>query len=180
VSARPGTGFAAAALLGALVLTGCGGTGLLGIGGKYQPVNWAGMGYDETQLAPNVFRVSYMANMYTSPSTATDLALLRAAELTLEKGYDHFAIVNGADAVQVLQQTTPIVKTTTDVFADQIRQREVTVGQHTYTNSVPSSSNTIVCFKGVPRNVGYVVMDAKETYAQITAKHGIKANLPTR
>jgi len=152
---------------------GCG-SGPLGMGTTYQPRGWTG-GYDETQLAPNVFRIGFQANQYTLPGTATDFALLRAAELTLERGYTHFAVVRGADAVATTQITTPVTRTQTDVFAGQIRQREVTVGERSYVSEVPSSSNTIVCFKGAPPNAAYLVMDARQIYDQLVAKHGLKS-----
>lgn len=40
-------------------------------------------GYSETQLAPDVFRVNFAGNGYTSSERAQDFALLRAAELSL-------------------------------------------------------------------------------------------------
>lgn len=161
-------------LLGAICLTvlpGCG-TGPLGMGTPYQPQGWSG-GYDSTQLAPNVFRVTFTANAYTLPSTATDFALLRSAELALERGYTHFAVVNGSDWVQLAQVTTPVTQVQTDVFAGQVRSREVTVGQRTTTSASPGSTNTIVCFKGAPSQTAVLVMDARAIHDQLTAKHGL-------
>jgi hypothetical protein len=49
------------------------------------------LGYSETQLAPDVYRVTY--NGYSIPaSKATDFALLRSAELCLAAGYTHFIV----------------------------------------------------------------------------------------
>jgi hypothetical protein len=164
-----------AVLVAAMGSTSCG-SGPLGMGTTYQPRSWTG-GYDETQLAPNVFRVGFQANQYTLPSTATDFALLRAAELTLERGYTHFAVVRGVDSVATALITTPVTRTQTDTFAGQIRQREVTVGERSYVSEVPSSSNTIVCFKGAPSNAAYLVMDARQIYHQLVSKHGLKSRM---
>jgi hypothetical protein len=55
----------------------------------YQPDGTLG-GYSETPLASNAFKVTFRANGYTSVEQATDFTLLRAADLTLEKGYAYF------------------------------------------------------------------------------------------
>ena len=58
----------------ALVLSGC--------ATAYQSNSLTG-GYTDTQLAPDVFRVSFSGNAFTSNDRVQDFALLRAAELTL-------------------------------------------------------------------------------------------------
>ena len=49
-------------------------------------------GYEDEQLDENVFRVAFFGNGPTSMQRAADLALLRAAELTLEHGYAYLVI----------------------------------------------------------------------------------------
>lgn len=44
-------------------------------------------GYSETQVAENVWKVSFQGNGYTSRERAENMALLRSAELTLQEGY---------------------------------------------------------------------------------------------
>ena len=53
-----------------------------------------GSGYTEIQVDKNAYMVSYLGNQTTAPAQAADLALLRCAELTLEKGYKYFVVVN--------------------------------------------------------------------------------------
>ncbi len=50
---------------------------LSGCATSYQQRGFAG-GYSETQLAPDVFRVNFEGNGYTSSERAQDFALLRA------------------------------------------------------------------------------------------------------
>ena len=50
-------------------------------------------GFDEVQLDTNVYQVNFRGNGFTSAERAADLCLLRSADLTLEKGYKYFAIV---------------------------------------------------------------------------------------
>jgi len=51
-------------------------------------------GYDETILAPNIFRVSFKGNGYTSMERAKDFALLRCADVVIEKGFKFFIITD--------------------------------------------------------------------------------------
>lgn len=62
----------------------------------YQPMGFTG-GYADTQLAPDVFRVSFSGNGATSSDRAQDFALLRAAEICLTHGYKYFAVISAAD-----------------------------------------------------------------------------------
>jgi hypothetical protein len=59
----------------------------------YQSKGFVG-GYSDTALAPDVYRISFRGNRYTSKDRAQDFALLRAADLTLSHGYRYFCIVN--------------------------------------------------------------------------------------
>lgn len=51
-------------------------------------------GYSETQLADNRFRVSFSGNCLTSRDRVEGYLMYRAAELTLEQGYDWFLILD--------------------------------------------------------------------------------------
>jgi len=57
----------------------------------YQPKGLTG-GFTETQLSETVGKVKANGNAYTAKSTIDDYALLRASELTLEKGYRYFIV----------------------------------------------------------------------------------------
>ena len=64
----------------------------------YQPATGPGvMGYVETPIEHDRWRVSFRGAGGTDIQRVSDLALRRAAELTLAKGYDWFCIV-GRDA----------------------------------------------------------------------------------
>jgi hypothetical protein len=51
-------------------------------------------GYSDTALAPDVYRISFKGNGYTSNERTQDFAVLRAAELTLSHGYRYFQVIN--------------------------------------------------------------------------------------
>ena len=61
---------------------------------RYQPEGLTG-GYDEIRLNEMTYQITVKGNGYTSSERARDLALLRAADLTLGAGFDRFAVVEG-------------------------------------------------------------------------------------
>lgn len=64
-------------------------------------------GYSDTQLAPDVFRVSFSGNGYVSDERAQDMALLRAADLTLMHGYKYFIVGSESDTSTNQSVSTP-------------------------------------------------------------------------
>ncbi|MFZ3377361.1 MAG: hypothetical protein WA183_17580 [Chthoniobacterales bacterium] len=64
-------------------------------------------GFSDTQLAPDVFRISFQGNGYTSVDRTQDLALLRAADVTLSHGYHYFGVMNEAEGGHTDSFTTP-------------------------------------------------------------------------
>lgn len=55
-----------------------------------------GYGYNERQIENNRFSISFSGNALTERDTVESYLLFRAAELTLEKGYDYFIVVQRA------------------------------------------------------------------------------------
>ena len=51
-------------------------------------------GYSELRVEPNRWRVSFAGNSMTSRETVEGYLLFRAAELTLQQGYDWFSVVD--------------------------------------------------------------------------------------
>jgi hypothetical protein len=62
----------------------------------YQPMGALG-GYQEEQLAPNIYRVAFFGNGYTNPQTASEYLIHRCAQLTEQKGYRYFGILAVSD-----------------------------------------------------------------------------------
>ena len=117
---------------------------LQGCAANYQPRGQTGEGFTETQLDKNVFRVSFSGNKYTDSERASDFALLRSAELTLQHGYKYFIMADNSDAI--------------DVRGDRSR---------------PSSTNVIVCFDEKPADAVFSY-DAELVYKQLSAKYDIQ------
>ncbi len=72
-----------AVLVAAMVLSGCATVT------PYQPAE-RGYGYAEQRIEKNRFRVSFTGNSETPKRTVQTYLLYRAAELTLQSGYDYF------------------------------------------------------------------------------------------
>ena len=60
----------------------------------YQPAVRGHGGYSETRIEPDRWRVTFTGNTVTSRDTVEGYLLYRAAELTLQNGYDWFAMVD--------------------------------------------------------------------------------------
>lgn len=78
-----------------IVLLSLGLIAAVGCATPYQQSGYRG-GFIETRLAPDIFAISSAGNSFTSPERVSDFALLRAAELTLNNGYNRFTLLNVA------------------------------------------------------------------------------------
>jgi len=149
------------ALLAAALLGGC--------ATSYQPTGFTG-GFDELQLGENVYRVQFRGNGLTSSARAEDLALLRCAELTLLKGYSHFAIVGERHG----EQTSAIPQTavsTTRVVGNTLQT--TTYGGGTLYVSRPSSRNTVMMFHGAPVDAA-LSYDARLLCRTLGERYGVQ------
>ena len=59
----------------------------------YQSASGATYGFEETAIEADRYLVSFSGNSLTERETVETYLLFRAAELTLERGFDHFTIV---------------------------------------------------------------------------------------
>lgn len=75
-------------VVAALLLVGCATNAT-----PYQPVK-NGYGYSEQKLEVDRYRISFFGNKRTDADTVTDYVLYRAAEITLDNGYDHFVVID--------------------------------------------------------------------------------------
>ena len=144
---------------------------------RYQPMGFTG-GYSETQLGENIFQVSFYGNGYTSRERVSDFSLLRAAELTLEKGFRYFVIVDSEKHTKIKTYTTPTRSYSTGSaygYGNYVHFNATTTtyGGHTYIISNPSATNTFLCFKEKPKINNGLVFDAEFVVKSIKEKYGI-------
>ena len=71
----------------------------------YQKHGEEGHGYFDVELQENLYKISFESLNFSAAHTVSDLALLRAAELTDLKGFSHFYILDRKDNVATLKQT---------------------------------------------------------------------------
>jgi hypothetical protein len=75
----------------------------------YQLAGKNGFGFTETQIEDNRTRLSFSGNSSTELTTVKKYVLFRAAELTLQRGYDYFFIVDrGVDTTQEYRVSGPV------------------------------------------------------------------------
>jgi hypothetical protein len=72
----------------------------------YQPMGALG-GYQEEQLAPDIYRVAFYGNGHTNPQTAAEYVIHRCADLTEQRGYRYFGILAVSDQSVTRTFTTP-------------------------------------------------------------------------
>lgn len=97
-------------LAAAAVLVGCASSSV-----DYSPADGPGAeGYSERAISSDRYSVTFVGDSSTELATVQDYALLRAAELTVQKNYDWFSVASretvelgdeGRDSVQVTQTT---------------------------------------------------------------------------
>jgi hypothetical protein len=120
---------------------------LIGCATTYQRRGFGG-GYSETQLDENIFSIIFRGNGVTGIERASDFTYLRAAELTLEKGFAYFAITDASKNISTSYFTTPS-RTTTNInfYGNTAYATSHTTPGNTLTFDSPTIQMTIICFK---------------------------------
>jgi len=149
---------------------------LAGCASRYKAEGWGG-GFSETQLATNVFRVSFRGNGNTDPERAEDFALLRSAELTLKTGFTHFVIIDSQSREKRSTYTAPTHSYTTanaTAYGNSAygTANTTTYGGQTFNSSEPSTVNTIYMIKGKPDIQG-LVYDAQFLCNSLGSKYKV-------
>ena len=151
---------------------------LLGCATPYQPADFWGDGFTETQLAENVYRVRFAGNDSTSAEQAGDFALLRAAELCRQAGHSLLVVHDEDASLSTSTFTTPIQTTTSTSdtgmsgpFA-QSTTTTITTGGQSYTTSEPSHTLLVACHKSRPDGSG-LVFEVRFVEASLREKYNI-------
>ncbi len=141
----------------------------------YRPYSFVGGGgWKEAQLAENTFKVTFEANGYTSNTTATDMALLRSAELSLAHGFKYFVIGVASDDTRTAAYSTPTTTTFNATTQGNATYGSAqTYGGQIYVFSFPTPSLTISCFVDKPP-FATTVYDAALTSKSLRAQYGIR------
>lgn len=158
---------AAAPITLALSLAGCA-TG-------FQSNGFTG-GFSDFQMAQDVYRISFRGNAFTSSDATTEMAMLRAAQLTLEAGYSHFAVMNEGESYSTTYIAQPGSSTT-------MIQPNGAGGYNAWTHSNPGALVPV----NKPRSEIVVRMfhdgssggmDARQVFARLAPRYAPNAIMP--
>ncbi len=142
----------------------------------YQSSGFTG-GFKDTQLAPDIFRVSFFGNSFTSSDRVQDFALLRAAELTLANNAQYFTVIASADQSSTETHVTPgssHTSGTVSAYGDTGYYSGTTTysAPRVRTDYKPGVGMMFRTFQSKPE--GGVVFDAKFIVTSIRTKYEIK------
>ncbi len=110
-------------------------------------------GYTDSRIDENTFSISVDTNGFTSQQTTSMQALYRAAELTVENGFDFFIIASGANSSTSMAMAMPsssTSNTTVNAYGSTAYARTTTTYAPTTVMPVvfPNSTLIIKSFKG--------------------------------
>ncbi len=140
----------------------------------YQPMGFTG-GYEDTRLDENVFSIYFAGNGFTGRQRAQDFAFLRAAELTLNYGYEYFVILESDSSIATSTYTSPTYSQTTGNVrfyrsSAYGSSRTTYYGGQTYNVSKPRVSLVIMCFKEKP-DIDATLFNANYLYDSVSQKY---------
>lgn len=150
---------------------------LIGCSTPYQSYGLRG-GFEETQLAPNAWRVSFTGNGFTGSEEAQNYVLLRSAELALATGYSYFGVASGSANMNPLGTYTAPSTTTTTGSANLYGGRvygsatSVNYGGMTAAFAYPTANNLVVMFKDRP-DTNALIFDAAFICRSVGAKYKV-------
>ena len=133
-------------------------------------------GYNESQYKKNEFEVIYDGNALTSYKRASDLCLLRCAELCKSSGNKYFVITASSNMTIYSQYVMPTYTSTTGsatIVGNTIsgNTQTTTTGGEIINMGKPIIRNTIVCTNEVP--VEEFSFEAEFILESITKKYNI-------
>lgn len=73
-------------------------------------------GYNQLRLSEDEYLVGFSGNAYTGMGKVHTFVMRRAAELTKEKGYKYFVVLNRSDQVDQSSYRTPITSSSTSNY----------------------------------------------------------------
>ena len=153
-----------------LVLSGCATPyGKYGIAG----------GYTDARIDENTFSISVDNNGFTTQQTTSMHALFRAAELTVENGFDHFVIASGTNNTTSMAMTMPSTSTSTttmNVYGSTAYANTTTTYAPTTVVPIyfPNSTLVIKSFQGPKPKGASNAYDARSVMKFLGPQIGVK------
>ena len=136
-------------------------------------------GYTDSRIDENTFSISVDTNGFTNQQTTSMHALYRAAELTVENGFDYFFIVRDANTPTSMAMAIPGSSTSnTTITASGSTAYARTTATSTPTTVVPmvfpNSSIVIKSFKGTKPEGSTNAYDARAVIKYLGPQIGVE------
>ena len=136
-------------------------------------------GFTDSRLDENTFSISVDTNGLTSQQTTSMHAFYRAAEITVENGFDYFAIVSDANNPTSMAMTMPggsTSNTTINTYGSTAYGRTTTTYAPTTVVPVvyPNSTLIIKSFKGAKPEGAANAYDARSVMKYIGPQIGVE------
>ena len=136
-------------------------------------------GFTDSRIDENTFSISVDTNALTSQQITSMHALYRAAELTVENGFDYFVITSDANNSTSMAMAIPgssTSNTTINTYGSTTYGRTTTTYAPTTVVPVvyPNSTLTIKSFKGAKPDAAPNAYDARSVMRYIGPQIGIK------
>lgn len=137
--------------------------------GYHAALNEDDYGYLETKIQEDTYSIQYRGSDAHSVQRVADFALLRAAEITLEKGYRYFTVTGGQYNSENKTQTYA------SVGAGQFYPGYGWVGAYpvwqTFSSNYPVAFLMVHLFKDKPDNTPLSVFNAQEVKTNLRAHY---------
>ena len=124
-----------------------------------------GGGFDETRLGENIWRVNARGNAYASKDLIANMIMMRSADLAFQNGFSHFAFASGSTSSTTGVIYNPGTTYTTgnvNTFGNSATYDATTqtTGSTLTYYSKPKAENTVVMFRGKPKDFNGVAYEA--------------------
>jgi len=143
----------------------------------YHPNDNISGGFSDFQVERGAFRVTFQGNGYSTPHQVEEMALMRAAEMTLERGYSFFQVVLSDANTRSSTYTTPTYSATSGQVRSYGNTASFTARTNTYGGQAvridkPSITIGVLCFVERPANDARgVVYDARMLFDSLAPKY---------
>lgn len=144
----------------------------------YQSYGFTG-GYSDSHIDENTFSVNVETNGFTSKQTTFLYALYRAAELTVENGFDYFIVINSNQSTNSMAMISPgysTSNTTINSYGSRAYGTTTTTSSPSIISNVefPVMTLTIKSFKGAKPGDSSSAYDARSVMKHLASKIGVK------
>ena len=141
----------------------------------YKPRSGNGPGYTDMQINANIYRVTLRGTAATKPDQADEMALLRASELMLSKGFPFFSVLSGSERIEHDSVTTPMQSTTLGTISSYGSSAKYSgqtsyIGGDTLDFETPTVTKTVIGFKDRP-NSERLVYNSQQIFDSLASRY---------